>query len=137
MLQTISTHNVSVEEFTTPCPITVSTRASIGEVSNLMSLHNIRHVPVVNDNIPVGMISDRDVKLASKFPNWQGFSAGDLMSTEPFMVSFDTRLDNVAFEMSSRKIGSALVMDEVGEILGIFTSTDALNALVEVVRGEV
>mgnify|MGYP000267030272 CR=1 FL=1 len=31
--------------------------------------------------------------------------------------------------------GSAIVNDEDGRLLGIFTATDALNALVEVIRG--
>ena len=37
--------------------------------------------------------------------------------------------------MSKQKIGSAVVSDH-NEIVGIFTSTDALNALVEILRGQ-
>ena len=38
--------------------------------------------------------------------------------------------------MSSKKLGSAIVLDEQGDLAGIFTTTDALNALVEVIRGK-
>jgi acetoin utilization protein AcuB len=41
-------------------------------------------------------------------------------------------LGEVALQLSSQKVGSALVLDESGEIYGIFTTTDALNALVEI-----
>ena len=36
--------------------------------------------------------------------------------------------------MSDRKIGSVIVNDEEDRFLGIFTASDALNALVEIVR---
>ncbi len=128
---------LTVEEFTTPTPISVSKIATLGDVSDLMKTHNIRHVPVIEENVPVGIITDRDLKLLGKFSGWKDYFVGKVLPpSEPFTVSYDTKLDAVAYEMSSRKIGSALVTDETGEIMGIFTSTDALNALVEVVRGE-
>jgi len=43
-------------------------------------------------------------------------------------------LDRVAFTMSDRKIGSVIVNEDDGEFLGIFTVTDALNALIEISR---
>ena len=58
------------------------------------------------------------------------------MQKEPYLVSADTKLSEVAFYMSKNKYGSALVMNPDGD-LGIFTSTDALNALVEVLRGDI
>lgn len=128
---------IAVEEFTTPCPITVSKHVTIGDISVLMERHGIRHVPVVEGNIAIGIISDRDVKLLGKFQGWQSFNVGEYITQEPFTVTYDSKIDEVAYEMSSRKIGSAVVIDEDGKITGIFTSTDALNALVEVVRGEI
>ena len=43
-------------------------------------------------------------------------------------------LDEVAHAMSEKKVGSVIVNDEDGKFLGIFTVTDALNALIEIVR---
>ncbi len=129
--------NITVEEFTTPCPVTVSSHVTLGDIGILMEKHGIRHVPVVENNIAVGVVSDRDLKLMGKFQGWQSYNVSEILSHDPFTVTYDTKLDVVAYEMSKRKIGSALVIDEIGEIMGIFTSTDALNALVEIVRGEV
>jgi acetoin utilization protein AcuB len=130
-------HKISVEEFTTPCPITVSPEASLGTVSQLMTRHGIRHIPIVSGTDPIGIISDRDIRVLNQFPLWESFNVAKVMVSNPFTVTYDAKIDSVAYEMSKRKIGSAVVMDEVGQIMGIFTSTDALNALVEVVRGEV
>lgn len=137
MLKRNLLHKIAVEEFTTPCPVTVSKHVTLGDVSQLMDTHKIRHIPVVEENLAIGVVSDRDIKLMGKFPGWQGLRAGEAISSEPYTVTYDTKIDEVAYEMSERKIGSALVIDEIGEIMGIFTSTDALNALVEIVRGEV
>lgn len=130
-------HRIPVDEFTTPCPVTVHRGTSMEQVKMLMEEYGIRHVPVVDSNEAVGIISDRDLKVLGKFPSWNTFVAEDVMSVNPYTVSPDTNIDEVAYYMSANKIGSALVQDEHGEVVGIFTSTDALNALVELIRGDV
>ncbi|HOL38593.1 MAG TPA: CBS domain-containing protein, partial [Rubrivivax sp.] len=60
--------------------------------------------------------------------------ARDLLRTDPVSVRADTPLDDVAYVMSDRKIGSVIVTEADGSFLGIFTVTDALNALIEVSR---
>ena len=59
------------------------------------------------------------------------------MVNEPFCVSLGTPLDEVAFQMSQKKIGSALVVDGESKLDSIFTSVDGLNALIEVIRGDI
>lgn len=125
-----------VEEFTTPNPVTASESTSIDELRALMTTYGVRHLPIVRGTDVVGLVSDRDLRVA------QGLSAAhqlqvlaaDIMSTDPVSVQADTPLDDVAFTMSDRKIGSVLVHEADGSFLGIFTLTDALNALIEVVR---
>ncbi len=128
---------IPVEEFTSPSPFTVDRMTNMRKVKAMMEENGIRHLPVVDRDEPVGIISDRDLKVLGKFPAWTSFVAEDVMSPDPYTVTPTTNLDEVALHMSERKIGSAIVQDERGEIVGIFTSTDALNALVEVLRGEV
>ena len=135
-METTKIRRIPVDEFTTPTPFTVNADTSMEEVSRLMKEHGIRHIPVVSGNDPVGVISDRDLKVLGKFPSWSTFVAEDVMSANPYMVNPETNIDEVAYHMSANKIGSALVQDESGKIVGIFTATDALNALVEVIRGE-
>ncbi|NLD71015.1 MAG: CBS domain-containing protein [Limnobacter sp.] len=125
-----------VEEFTTPNPITATEDMSIDEVLHLMSEHGVRHLPVVRDDEVVGVISDRDLRLARGLSDEHKFQvrAGDIMSAEPVAVTADMPLDDVAFTMSDRKIGSVIVNERDGTLLGIFTVTDALNALIEITR---
>jgi CBS domain-containing protein len=55
------------------------------------------------------------------------------MSDEPFVVAPDSLLEEVAEAMAKNKHGSALVVERA-TLVGIFTSTDALRALVILLR---
>lgn len=129
--------DISIEEYTTPCPVTVEKEDSIQKVIEVMDSDHIRHIPVMNGDKIVGIISERDILtiLASKVDG--EITAGEVMTHNPFTVGAASTLDEVAYEMSSNKIGSAVVVDEHSKLVGIFTTTDALNALIEIVRGEI
>jgi len=128
--------NLPIEEFTTPNPVTATESMSIEELRRLMREHGVRHLPVVRDGKVVGVVSDRDVRVA------QGLSAehsiqvcaADIMATDPVMVKASAPIEEVAYAMSDKKIGSVLVNEDNGEFRGIFTVTDALNALIEISR---
>jgi len=127
---------IPVDEFTTPDPLTAHEDMMIDELRQLMDKHGIRHLPVLRGTAVVGLISDRDVRLAAglSFEERRQVRAADIMATALLTVSSTTPLDEVAYAMSEKKVGSAIVMDEEDQFLGIFTATDALNALIEIVR---
>ncbi len=127
---------VTVEEFTTPDPITADEKMTIDDLQRLMDRHGIRHLPVVRGETVVGVISDRDVRLLSGLSVAEKYQvrAVDIMAQDPLTVTASAQLGEVAFAMSEKKVGSVIVNDADGRFLGIFTVTDALNALVEILR---
>lgn len=128
--------NLTVEEFTTPDPITANEDMMIDDLRSLMVKHGIRHLPIMRGNTVVGVVSDRDVRLVSGLTVAEKFQvrAADIMATDPLTVIATVPLDEAAYAMSENKVGSVIVMQEDGQLLGIFTATDALNALIEIVR---
>ncbi len=128
--------NLPVEEFTTPNPVTASIDTPVDKLVQLMQEHEIRHIPIVKDNDVVGIISERDLRIAASLSSREKMQvrAEDIMVTNLVTVSSGASLDEVAFEMSQKKIGSVIVNDENDMLLGIFTVTDALNALIEITR---
>lgn len=128
--------SLSVEEYTTPSPITAEEDTPLDELIDLMKRHNIRHIPIVREDTVVGIVSDRDCRIASGLtqPEKRLVLASDIMTAHPVTVSAGQNLDDVALEMSTKKIGSVIVNDEDDKFLGIFTVTDALNALIEIGR---
>lgn len=132
----MSTLRLPVEEFTTPDPITAGPDTSILELGQIMKEHGIRHIPVIEKDRIIGIVSDRDLKVAACLNSSEKSMvlAKDIMVRDPLTVSSESPLDEVAYLMSKNKIGSVIVNDENSQFLGIFTATDALNALIEVVR---
>lgn len=129
--------NLLVDEYTSPCENPVHPDTPLKDIIDILKSETYRHIPVVENQKPVGIISSRDLKFISRLdvPNID-FKASEFMTPDPYTVVTGTTVQDVAFEMSSRKIGSAIVTNPNGEIEGIFTTTDALNALVEILRGE-
>ena len=132
----MSALSLSIDEFTSPIDVVASPQMRITEIGKQMKEHEVRHVPVVINNIPVGIISDRDLKLAFYFNSDHELRAEDIMIPDPYCITSNTSIEEVAYAMSTRKIGSALIVNNLGELEGIFTSTDGLNALIEIVRGD-
>ena len=127
--------DVQVDEYTTPDPATISAHESISQVRAIMDDCGFRHILVVEDKKAIGIISQRDI--LKNFTKGDNLTAADIMQKEIYRVKYFDSLEKVAFDMSRKKIGSALVENENGEIHGIFTTTDALNALVEILRDEI
>lgn len=127
--------NLPVEEFTTPDPITAEEESTVDDLNKLMAEHRVRHIPIVNRGRVVGIVSERDLKVVAGLAMKEKsvIRASDIMARDPVTVSSQETLDQVAFAMSSRKIGSVIV-NEGDKFFGIFTSTDALNALIEITR---
>ncbi len=127
---------VPVEEFTTHDPVSVDESIGLEALLKLMSEYGVRHLPVMREGELAGIISDRDVRLFAGMPltDRQELTAADIMTEDLLSIEATTPLDEAALMMSANKI-SSLIVREDGEFLGIFTATDALNALIEVLRG--
>ncbi|HNT37882.1 MAG TPA: CBS domain-containing protein [Rubrivivax sp.] len=127
---------VPVEEYTTPDAVTADERMTVDELRRLMDRHGVRHLPVLRGETVVGLVSDRDLRLVSGLSAAEKLQvqAADIMASDPLSVRASTPLDEVALAMSEKKVGSVIVNDDEGRFYGIFTATDALNALIETVR---
>lgn len=133
----MSLEDLTVYQYTTPSPYFVDVDDLAEKAIQIINEHNVRHIPVVEDGIIVGIISHRDFGFRYYDSIEKDLKARDLMTRNPYIVDFNTPLEEVAYTMSNHKIGSAIVKDYKGDLVGIFTSTDALNALIDVIRDDV
>ena len=125
-------NDLTVQEFTTPTPITILPEESLDKGLELMQEYGIRHLPVIEDGQVIGVVSERDL-LTNTGKNWSKMmNIRDVMNPSILSAYENDSLGEVAFELSSQKKGSAIILDNQGELAGIFTTTDALNALVEI-----
>jgi acetoin utilization protein AcuB len=126
----------SVGSVMTPSPRSVRLDASVREAEDQMIEHEIRHLPVVDDGVLVGLLSDRDIAFLSNGPASElrdKLCVRDVCSLEVYAVSPATPLDEVLSEMAARRVGSAVVAE--GErVEGLFTTTDACRCFADVLR---
>ena len=128
--------NVSVDEYTSPILVTIDPSANLDQAIELMQENGIRHLPVVRNEKVIGIVSERDL-LLHVGKDWTSMmKVGDVMSTNLLSVHRNDTLGDVAYQLSTEKVGSAIVLDENESLYGIFTTTDALNALVEIMRSQ-
>ena len=116
----------------TPFPHCIEKTETVKEAKVLMIRNEIRHLPVMDGLKIVGIISDRDVTLATAIArDWNienDILVEDICVFDPYIVDLHASLEEVAGEMASRKIGSAIVTKN-DRLAGIFTSTDACESL--------
>ena len=121
-----------VRSFMTHAPYTIGRHELLGVAKRLMREHDIRHLPVVEVETVVGLVSQQDLLRAEALPALNPFEAkvAEVMSEDVFSTSPDASLAEVVAEMARRRIGSAVIVEE-GRCVGVFTHTDALTALTE------
>ena len=120
--------------------ITVNHTNSIKEVSELIEGKNIRHVPVVSGKKVIGMLSSTDLQKISFINTVDGneLTTGmyDVLSIEQVMtknvktVQKDETIHDVALTLAKTEFHALPVLDGE-EIVGIVTTTDFINFLVE------
>lgn len=119
-----------ISKYMTTSPHTIGEDISLKKAHDMMQQHRIRHLPVQMGGKLVGIITDRDVKLASSFQGAAEFKVDDVMSPDPYTVSSDTPLNDVVAEMAEHKYGCAIILDN-SKVVGIFTAVDAMRVFAE------
>jgi CBS domain-containing protein len=114
-----------VSRFMTPNPYAIASDEDLSMARSLMQINRIHHLPVVDDNVLVGIVTDRDI-----LPDDTKNRVGDVMKRDVATVSSNASLDEVLNLMEAGRIGSVVIAGELG-IEGIFTITDALRVFAQ------
>ncbi len=123
-----------VEKFMTPMPHTINSGMPLKTAKEMMQKYGVRHLPVQVAGHLVGVLTDRDLKLAMSFKNSGELLVDDVMTPDPYAVLPKERLNHVVTEMANHKYGCAVVQQEDGKVIGIFTATDGLRAFGEALK---
>lgn len=114
----------------------IASHETVARARTIMREHGVRHLPVVQNGKLVGVLSDRDLRSAEGLrPDDDAIVIADVMTEAPFTVAPDAPLGAVARTMAARRWGCAVIVDRNG-ILGVFTTTDALEALADTLQGK-
>jgi len=124
-----------VQKFMTYVPKSIGFDQSIAQASEWMRKMHLRHLPVLKGGELVGVITDRDVKMAMGFRDVDAekLTVEEACSQDPYFTTPNTPLNEVVSHMADKKYGCALIIDN-GKLVGIFTETDAYRALSELLE---
>jgi CBS domain-containing protein len=96
-----------------------------------MREHRIRHLPVFRSTKLVGVVSERDLGLVAAVLGCrvETVAVEEVMSRPPLVVRASESVAESARAMAECGAGSAVVVDRLGVVTGIMTTTDALFEL--------
>jgi len=127
-----------LEDFMRKQVVTATATTSIGEALALLKQNRIRHLPVLDNQILVGIVSDRDLRDA--LPSSLYARADDhIIMTKPVQEIMNTEvitahpldfLEEAAKTMYEYKVGSLPVLEE-NKLVGIVTESDILYKMIE------
>ena len=131
----------------TPNVITASPETTLADALKLTRGHRIRHLPVMQNGRLVGLVSDRDLRLAMP-PVWASDTdhhelrnalntraVREVMVTTIITTDADAPIEDAARKLYEHRIGCLPVLEEE-KLVGIITETDLLRAFVELFGGD-
>lgn len=130
-----------VADWMTKNPITIAEDASIIEAIHLLKEKNIRRLPVMRHGKIAGVVTEKMLLSfspgkSSALDAWEAHyllsktPVRDAMNSKPHMVSPQTDIREAAKLLHDRKLNGVLVVSEKRDLIGIFTTTNALEALI-------
>ena len=126
----------TVQSYMTPTPHTIGAGQPVTTAREMMRTYGVRHLPVLEQGRFVGMLTEHDLDRLERQPEVEPSltPVRDAMTDEP-CCCFDTDapLELVLRTMASRKLDAVLLLEE-GLVKGIFTATDAEQALAQSLR---
>jgi acetoin utilization protein AcuB len=116
----------SISRYMTRAPYVLAPKDKVSTARSVMREHGVHHLPVLDRNAKlVGIVSDRDLFGVSED------LVRDAMNVDVAAVDVNASLDEVIALMQTGRITSVVVTGAQG-VEGIFTATDAVRALGDV-----
>jgi CBS domain-containing protein len=139
---------MTAREVMTPDPATITPRTTIAEAWDLMRELDIRHLPVVDGEALVGMLSDRDIGNleVGRLLTEEGADALrrqlarpviQMMSADVVAAEPETEVSELVTLFLEQKVGAVpVVTPDTRRIVGIVSYIDVLRALQDVLESQ-
>ena len=132
-----------VEKWMTRNPITIEKDATVIEAIHLMKEKKVRRLPVMDKGKIAGIVTEKMIldfqpSKATSLDTWEVHyilsrtPVTEAMNPNPYKVSPDTPLTEAARLLHDRKLNGVLVVNDKEELVGILTTTNALEALIAI-----
>jgi CBS domain-containing protein len=118
-----------VREVMTPDPVTIAAAASVREAARVMQAENIGTVIVLEQGIPVGIVTDRDlvVRALAEGRDAAATTLGEICSRDLVTVSPAASIEQALALMREKALRRLLVIEQQ-EPVGLVSLTDLTTA---------
>ena len=134
-------NKLTVGDWMTRNPITIEQDASVIEAIHLLKEKNIRRLPVMRKGKLVGLVTEKMLygympAKATSLDQWElhyllsKTPVRAAMNAKPHTVAADTPISEVAKLLHDRKLNGVIVVNDKGDLAGLLTTTNALEALI-------
>ncbi len=117
-----------VRERMTPDPVTVAPKAMLSVARDAMTAGKFRRVPIVQDGVLVGILTDRDLRQYLGVEERTRIEAA--MTETPLTIPPTLTVQEATQLMLKHQV-SGLPVLEGGQLVGIITTSDVLRAFLE------
>lgn len=125
--------DISIDRIMTSDPATVSPHSSAAEARRLLDSNVIHHLPVVEGNRLVGIVSSSDLLklylLDDKLSLFSRATVDQIMETNVIVLHKKSTLRDAAEKLSMGSFHALPVVDRKRRLLGIVTSSDLIGEL--------
>ena len=126
---TKSLSEILVEDIMNKSLISADSSTTVFQIANLMEKGGIGAIIVKKDNIPAGIITDRDFAIKIATQKLPLDTVIDKVASYPLAtINLDESILVAANMMSSKKFRKLAVVENE-KVIGIITSTDLVNQL--------
>ena len=126
--------DIAIDKVMTSDPATVSPQSSAAEARRLLESNVIHHLPVVEGDRLVGIVSSSDLLklhlLDDKMAIFTRATVDQIMETNVTVLGKNSTLREAVEKLSMGNFHALPVVDRKRRLLGIVTSTDLLNELI-------
>jgi acetoin utilization protein AcuB len=131
---------MTVAEIMTTNVLTADMDDTLGEIRKILKLRRCHHIPIVEGNRLVGIVSDRDVlKDLSPYADTAGADsqalntlkkkAHQIMTRRVITISAEDTVEEAATIMLEKKFNCLPVLERSGAVVGMITKTDILRSV--------
>jgi len=117
--------NPNVRGAMTASPSAIESEASVVEAARLMLTENVGSLPVVDDEVLVGIVTDRDLvtEVVARDLDPSKVTVSDVCSDDPVVARPEESLDAALQRMAREQIRCLPVVQE-GRLVGILAEAD-------------
>ena len=121
-----------VKEYMTANPIILNPDEDVTKAFNLLLEKRVRQAPVVDKGELVGIVSDRDLRMAMvQNLKINKLTVGFVMTKDPVTITEDCKMSDASKILGIGKFNAIPVIEETGKLKGIISTTDIIKCFLD------